>query len=238
MAGSGAAAALCVLGALAALSIRHLVRGFPGWGPLADRAVSMELVLQGVPADQDAAVRSFLERRPGLSPEEAARLLAERFPFYRSVLCERDWLARRVRLRFEPRRAVARARLSGRDAGHLGSDGVVFESPGPWLDADLPTVELGSVPAPEREAVANALSGLRRSPNFRSLRSLSRVSSEEGWEARLGDGTRVLWGDLRWTQEKAARLKEVLEDAGEEGKSLIADLRHFEDGRILVRTAQ
>ncbi len=236
LAGSGAAAALLVLGVLAALTVRHTVKRFPGWRVLADRAASMELVLEGVPADQEPAVLAYLERSPGLSPEEAVRMLSAHFPIYRAIVPRRDWLSRKIRLSFEPLRAVARARILGREAGHLSEEGTVFSCPPAWLTDELPVIELAGATADEKAAAAKALTGILKGPLAGTLESLARgATSEEGWEAKLKDGTRVLWGDLRWTDEKSARLREVLDDAGAPGKHLTADLRHFEDGRILVR---
>ena len=104
------------------------------------------------------------------------------------------------------------------------------------MTAELPSIELAGATSQEKAAAAKALTGMLQGPLAGNLESLARGgSSEEGWEAKLKDGTRVLWGDLRWTDEKSARLREVLDDAGAPGKRLTADLRHFEDGRILVR---
>jgi hypothetical protein len=70
------------------------------------------------------------------------------------------------------------------------------------------------------------------------LEAMRFISAEDGWQARLSDGTVALWGDLRFTRQKLARLREVRALAREEfGGALAADLRYFEDGRLLIRPA-
>ena len=60
--------------------------------------------------------------------------------------------------------------------------------------------------------------------------------ADGGWSVELADGTSLKWGDFRWTRQKIGRLKEVLADASAKfGGKLAADLRQFEDGKILIR---
>ena len=72
-----------------------------------------------------------------------------------------------------------------------------------------------------------------RAPRVSGMRF---ISSQEGWRATLEDGTSVQWGALNWTGEKLSRLREVMEDARGRGLERVsADLRYFEDGKILLR---
>jgi hypothetical protein len=68
------------------------------------------------------------------------------------------------------------------------------------------------------------------------LKSLRLESPTEGWSGTLQDGTQLFWGNLQWTEEKLLRLKSSLADAvARFGKIVSADLRSFEDGKILIR---
>ncbi|TPW19960.1 MAG: hypothetical protein FD126_2166, partial [Elusimicrobia bacterium] len=102
----------------------------------------------------------------------------------------------------------------------------------------LPRVELGAFPA------GGDLGGLARlvlsagSEGALPAKPLAYAydARERGWTVTLEDGTTLAWGGLDWTEEKLRRLREVLADAaGRVPKGFTADLRYFEDGRILVR---
>ncbi|MEQ1920025.1 MAG: cell division protein FtsQ/DivIB, partial [Elusimicrobiota bacterium] len=70
------------------------------------------------------------------------------------------------------------------------------------------------------------------------LTGMSYASPENGWEASLADGTKVLWGRLEWTREKLSRLSEAVADArAKEPGAFSADLRWFEDGKVLLKPA-
>ena len=80
------------------------------------------------------------------------------------------------------------------------------------------------------------LAGLSRDADLPA--PLARVGfrdAYEGWEVAFADGTVVLWGGLDWTREKLSRLREVLSDGRAEAAPVLADLRFFEDGRVLLR---
>ncbi|MEI8191247.1 MAG: hypothetical protein WCI75_16145, partial [candidate division NC10 bacterium] len=113
-----------------------------------------------------------------------------------------------------------------------------FEAPAGVYPAPLPAADLTllAAGAPLQELarlvaaadVPDALPG--------RLLTLRYDPAEEGWTAGLSDGTTLRWGSLDWTDEKFERLREVFADALPRfGPLLAADLRHFEDGKILVR---
>ena len=85
--------------------------------------------------------------------------------------------------------------------------------------------------------VAAMLSAARRPEALPSpLVRMEYAPEAGGWAVELADGTRLLWGGMRWTEDKLRRLREVLADASPRfDEALRLDLRHFEDGRILVR---
>jgi hypothetical protein len=128
-----------------------------------------------------------------------------------------------------PKPPKAVARLSG--GGLLSEDGIVFESKGfPGL---LPDVEadVSKASVEERRAL-----GVFLAETPVAVARMKYVSAEDGWEALLSDGTKVLWGGLQFTREKAERLRQALDDArAKQEGGFTADLRYFEDGRILLR---
>lgn len=127
----------------------------------------------------------------------------------------------------KPPKAVARTT----DGSLLAEDGAVFERAG--FAGVVPDVEADVAKAPEDERRAL---GAFLSETPVAVSRMRFVSAEDGWEALLADGTKVLWGGLRFTREKAERLRQALDDARakQEGQ-FTADLRYFEDGRILLR---
>lgn len=234
-------AALAVLGVGAAAVARHTLTGVswrglprrlaPDLGPV--RAV-------GVPAALAAEVDAFLAAQPaGASARDHAEALKARFPWIRSVEPRREWLRRRLSLSVEPRRAVARA---GRGAW-IDDEGVVFAAPAGYAPETLPLVHRGEASGAELKALARLLDVLSPEAFAAPLQSCRFVSTADGWELSLADGASILWGDFRWTAQKLARLREALNDARcETGPfagtaALAADLRYFEDGKILVRRA-
>lgn len=233
--------ALAGLGAAAFATLGHLRGEFGSPATLMSRLTPGRGVVEVV-ASSDAMRREaagFLAGRARLSPSAQAESLKKEFPCLRSVSVRRDWLKGVVRLELELRAAAAPARLSGRDAGFLSDDGVVFEAPAGMYSSSGPSVETAGA-GPKDLLAAARLVAAAQSPGAlpARLESLRFLSAHDGWEARLLDGTTVLWGDGRWTEEKLARLREVLSDARSQADAaahFAADLRYFEDGKVLLR---
>lgn len=137
------------------------------------------------------------------------------------------------------RSAIAPATINGKDAGFLSEDNVLFAAPRGLYEAAAPLVEAaGAGPDDLKTAVILVRVAARPGALPAGLQALRFVSAQDGWEARLSDGTTVLWGDGRWTAEKLERLKEALSDARlQSGPAarFTADLRYFEDGKVLLR---
>ncbi|MBI5623204.1 MAG: cell division protein FtsQ [Elusimicrobia bacterium] len=225
-----------VLGAGAALTAPRLLRHLPRPSELSARLYPRSFVLVGAPEVLAAAFSETLESAPG-GPAARASELKSRHQIVRSVRVSRDWLARRVRFKVELRRPMARLAQDGKARGFLAADGELFTAPEGLFTEALPEVEVGGADRVERRRLAACISDLVASGGLPSaLARMSWAPRLDGWEIRLEDGTTVLWGDLRWTGEKALRLKQVLEDArGADAGALTADLRYFEDGKIFVR---
>lgn len=217
----------------------------PGWGPLA-RAMAVEtLEFDGVPGEAADAARRALGFVPGevwgpLEADRRAGRLREAFPWLDQAAVTRSWTRRAVRFWLVPKTAVASA-SGGRPSGALllGEDGALFApAPGTAAPAGVPSVDLTGWPA------GGALGGLARLVRAAGAEGAlpSKPSSygydvkSRSWAVTLEDGTRLAWGDLEWTDEKLARLREVLADAGGRmPKGFTVDLTYFEDGRILAR---
>ncbi|MBI5882815.1 MAG: cell division protein FtsQ [Elusimicrobia bacterium] len=225
--------ALVVLAAAAVLTAPRLLSHLPDLSDLAARAYPSAFVMEGVPEALEGAFSAVLGAAQG-SPASRAAELRSRHKVVRSVRVSRDWLARRIRFKVELRRPLARVVQGGRGRGYLAIDGEVFTAPEGLFSAPLPEVDLGGADRGERRRLAQCVADLAAGlPS--ALARMSWAPRLEGWEARLSDGTTVLWGDLRWTGQKAARLRQVLEDAGTAAIPMTADLRYFEDGKIFVR---
>lgn len=126
---------------------------------------------------------------------------------------------------------------AGDSARFLAADGAVFEAPaGVFSVEDLPRVDPGETGAGDLDKLVLFLNAAGGEALPARLVRMEASRDGGGWTGTLDDGTRLLWGRLRWTEEKLRRLRAVLADARPrfEG-ALTADLRHFEDGKIFVR---
>ena len=244
---AGTAAALLIVAVtLAARPWERVALPRVGLGPLG-RALAVEsLAVQGVPPDAAAALEKELALVPGepwgpLEAERRAERLLARFPWLEQVGASRSWTGRTALFMAVPRAAVASvtgARRLGPGAVWLGEEGRLFSAPpGVVSGAELPRLDLAGWPdgadlAPAARLVGAVLKGGLPSRPM----SFSYDAREKGWRVELEDGTRLQWGAADWTPEKLGRLREVLADASPRfPRGFTADLRYFEDGRILVR---
>jgi len=240
---AGAAAAVLILGAVAVAAARHaaaeLSRARPNWTLAASSAP--RAVVDGVAEPFKSLAQAAADAVAGTAGEKAAALKAK-FPCVADVGIRRAWGEPRSTLTPVLRRAVAPALRRGRPAGFLGDEGAAFEAPSGVYELAGPSVDVGDAPAAELKALAREWPALSAAGAFPApLSSMAYVSAgteDAYWEARLTDGTTVAWGRLDWTKEKLARLAEALADArGKAPGSFAADLRWFEDGKVLLRPA-
>ena len=195
--------------------------------------------------------------------EREARKLRENFPCLKTVRARRSWGDHAVAFEVALRRPLSRARATGAEGraawtGYIDETGVLFAMPrmadnaspesrqhgvaaatpgGLYGSEALPEIDLGAYPREKPlESLAKLIAAAARSEGpGGGLRRL-RYEEGDGWRAELADGTHLLWGDLRWTEQKLGRLGEVLTDAGARfGGAAVADLRHFDEGKIFVR---
>ncbi|MDD5655675.1 MAG: cell division protein FtsQ/DivIB, partial [Elusimicrobia bacterium] len=225
------------------LTIRHLGAGLPSWRELArglaPRLESVEV--SGAPQPLAGQMERFLrESGSGLAARGSA--LAERFPAVKRAALSRDWAGRRLRVEVTMRRALARVVRPDRPGAEawLDEDGAVFAAPAGLYPRAALAVETGGAGEAELRALARELPLLARAEALPvALERVRYRSAYEGWELSLQDGTNVLWGRLDWTPEKLRRLGEALADARgrqpEVASRWSADLRYFEDGRVLLR---
>lgn len=231
------ALSLVLLGALAAASARHAVSVLSHMRlnlPIASSAESARV--DGISEPFRSLAQAVVDATAG-SAGEKAEALRVKFPCVADVSIRRPWGEKRATLVPVLRRAVAAALRRGRPAGYLGEDGVVFEAPAGVFDFTGPSIDVTGAPAKDLEVLAREWPVLSPSDSFPSpLALLAYRSPEDGWQARLTDGTTVLWGRLDWTKEKLARLSEALNDAHTKTPgAFAADLRFFEDGKVLLK---
>lgn len=228
----GAIAVVLVLGVLAAVTVRHFQPSLPTkesfsiWN--ANRTV---IELEGAPPDLEGPLREFLSRG-GDDFQARAQAVRERYSFFESVTARRSWFKNKATFRFKMHEAVARV---GDGAKRLSRTGVLYDAPAGDSGEALVSAELAQAGEAQIQDLARYLSDLPKVNSLPSpLERMCFVSMQEGWKAVFQDGTEVLWGNLNWTDEKMVRLREVLSDSRNQG-ALVADLRYFEDGKILLR---
>lgn len=229
-----AAAVLVVaaLGGVAFVTVRKLAAEFRL--PLSQSADAVALV-EG-PEPLRSLAQAAADSVPGTAGDKA-EALKRRFPALADVRVRRNWTERTATLTLVVRRPVAVATRGGKPSGFLGDDGAVFQAPPGAFTLSGPSVELAGASAGELIALAREWPVLSASGSFPArLTEMSYASAEIGWVASLADGTEVLWGRLEWTREKLSRLSEAVADArSKEPGAFSADLRWFEDGKVLLK---
>ncbi|MBI4056239.1 MAG: cell division protein FtsQ [Elusimicrobia bacterium] len=122
---------------------------------------------------------------------------------------------------------------------YLSREGQLFHGPKNIFPQDsLLALDLKSR---EPESLRRLASWLEEISQKRSAfpappRRIAYRSVEDGAELTLTDGTKILWGNFSRLNEKLVRLKQVWKDAREKFSGiLVADLRYFEEGKVLVR---
>lgn len=213
--------------------------------PLSGSARVDSLVVTGVPVALANELRGAIDWAPGRvwgpnQPGRVAKELESRFPCLLRVKPVRLWRRREVRFEALLRRPAGLVD-PGSEAGplFLGERGTVFRAPdGVFEEEGLARVDLSVMPAAgELGRLGRLLRAAKEPDALPSPMARMTFSPEsDGWSAELEDGTRLQWGRLRWTGKKLRRLREVLADAAPRFEGgLTADLRHFEDGKILVK---
>jgi len=237
----GAAGAVACLGALAFLTLLQLKREGVGWSVLKSkvmpRVTSVQII--GAPHALEDRLREFLVSRTADRSGSAAADLLAAFPCLKTAEVSRSYWRGRMTYAVALREALGTVTLRGRPAGYLSADGVVFEAPAGLFAVSGPELELGGAGPDDLKRLAAFLPDAVKPGGLESpLARMRFLSSTEGWEAGLADGTVLQWGDLRFTQQKLLRLREILADARAQfGGAASADLRYFEDGRVLLRPA-
>jgi hypothetical protein len=234
------AAAVAVLAGTAGLTVRHLWRGLPSLPKLLGRLDPRveSVTVSGAPALLAGPMASYLND-PTDSFRDRLAGFSRRFPAVKTWQVRRDWPGRSARVEVTLRRAVASVRREGRPAGFLDEAGVSFEAPAELYPEARLAVEADGAGAEQLRGLPAVLEAFARDADLPApAAQVAFRSAYEGWEVRLQDGTQVLFGDLRWTREKLSRLHEALSDARGGASAvapMLADLRYFEDGRVLLR---
>lgn len=123
------------------------------------------------------------------------------------------------------------ARVIGGSIRWLGADGEIFDAP-----PGLYTGTLFELKAPKTDVDLKPFVAFlgELGPKLGIVRG-EYEGPEEGWTFWDGTGLKLKWGQLSKGPEKLQRLSQVLDDAkGRFGGVGTADLRFFEDGRVLV----
>jgi len=236
VAGLGAVAFVTARKVLSEFSASGLTSGLYGGGAAAE--VNGVVIVEG-PEPLRGLAQAAADAIPGTAGEKA-EALKTKFPSIAEVSVRRNWTEKTATLTLVVRRAVAAATRRGKAAGFLDDDGVVFVAPEGAFVLTGPSVDVAGASAGELSALAREWPILAASGSFpAALTGMSYSSPENGWEASLADGTVVQWGRLEWTREKLSRLSEAVADARtKEPGAFSADLRWFEDGKVLLKPYQ
>lgn len=237
----GAACVVVLLGTVAVAAARHAAASLGRLRaalPAGVLSAPAETVVDGVAEPFRGLAQAEADAVKGSAGEKAAAV-RRKYPCVADVRVRRGWGEKRAVLTPLLRSALAPALRGGRPAGFLGDDGSVFAAPPGVYALAGPSADVGGASDAERRALARAWPALSAPGAFPSpLVEMEYLSPADGWRARLADGTTALWGRLDWTKEKLSRLGEALADAkGKSPGAFAADLRWFEDGKVLLRPA-
>jgi len=176
------------------------------------------------------------------------RTVEERFPWVREVRVKKSYFPPGLRVEAIWRVPVARLARQGRTF-LLDSGGTAYPPPTPEItagppagEAGLPLAELEALEPQGLTAVAQFLGQVQYDHALDFLSSpVTHIRTEPpgvGLVFFLENGTKISWGDWepsQW-QVKLERLKMVVEDATKRyGRISYINLRHFEEGKIVVR---
>lgn len=233
---AAAFAVVLALGAVAFVTVRKLAADFRL--PVASVAHADAAVIVEGPEPLRTLAQAAADALPGTAGDKA-EALKTKFPSLSDVSVRRNWTEKTATLTLVVRRALAPAKRLGKPAGFLSDDGVVFAAPEGAFMLAGPEVEVAGASTGELSALAREWPVLSAAGSFpAALTGMSYSSPEDGWVASLADGTSVLWGRLEWTREKLSRLSEAVADAhSKEPGAFSADLRWFEDGKVLLKPA-
>ena len=229
-------AVVLVLGAVAFVTVHKLADDFRL--PRSAGRADVPAIVEG-PEPLRALAQAAADSLPGTAGDKAEALKAK-YPSLADVRVRRNWTEKTATLTLVVRRAVAAVTRLGKPAGFLSDDGTVFAAPESAFLLRGPSVEVAGVSADELSALAREWPALAAAGAFPApLSAMAFRSRESGWEASLADGTKVQWGRLEWTREKLSRLSEAVADArSKEPGAFSADLRWFEDGKVLLKPYQ
>ena len=185
--------------------------------------------LSALPFEQSWPSRRYLLWIPGVGARIESQLKAN-FPAIKSVGFQRYFRMNRVIVIVEPRTPIVRWNDSGMD-----KEGVVFPIiPGAWNQ--LPKASLSA--SFSKTLLGSWFTELIQIPDFWNQVTGIRDDFRGCIIFDLKTGAHVTWGgpDRANVKIKALNLCSVLQDAHEHlGGAAAADLRFFDEGRIIVR---
>jgi hypothetical protein len=191
--------------------------------------LNMPQALAGLPILAELPKHRFCLWFPG-SGLWLQRRVCRSYLAVRTVHLERHFEANRLTVRLEPRIPLVSWNGSGFD-----QDGALFAiTPGTWKA--LPAASFLSTV--DRRDLGRWLAGLASIAELWPQVTAIRQEPAETMELTLKTGTVILWGPLgsEPVERKARTLARVLDDAHKNmGGAALADLRFFEQGRIIVR---
>ena len=191
--------------------------------------------IDGVPDSLKPEVLSFLNSQNPASWQNRSADIKNYFPFLKAVHLSRDFFYQRLVYHVVLRQAVAV--VSGRyGRSFMDEGGVLFKAPKELYDRPVPEILDSDMDLKTLRHVAGFLDKIASLPLSSPIESLRYQSPVNGWVVNLQDGTRIDWGNLRWTKEKVNRLNAVLADAKTYLKGdFFIDMRSFENGKIFVK---
>lgn len=163
--------------------------------------------------------------------------MTSRFPFLAGVGIRRNWINGRLEVSASLKQAVGRVQVPGTQTAFLGQDGKLFDAPAELYSGDLIAVELPQGAKSDLPELAKFMKELQAKKSFfpSGLSKITYSPLNRECALKFEDGSEARWGDYGFTEEKIARLRQVLADSGSRLEGPVrADLRYFSDGKILL----
>ena len=197
--------------------------------------VPKTVAVKGAPESLKTEILSFLDSQNVHSWKNKSSDVRRRFPFLESVHLRRDFFSQTLVYHVVLRQAIAVV-IEDKDSSFLDDQGKLFKAPQELYQNPIPTILDVKMEPKALRRVAAFLKKISSLPLPSPIKSLRYQSPVNGWLLSLNDGTRIDWGNLKWTDDKVKRLNAVMADAKTYVKgNFFVDMRSFSNGKIFVK---
>ena len=229
--------AVFALGTVLALSWSRLKKSafFIGGAISGSIPAPKTVVIEGAPESLKPEILSFLNSQNIHSWKNKSSDILGRFPFLESADLRRDFFSQSLVYRVVLRQAIA-VFIEDGNSSFLDERGKLFKAPQDLYQNSIPKILDAKMDPKGLRRIAAFLKKVSSLPLPSPIESLRYRSPVNGWILSLNDGTRIDWGNFKWTDEKVRRLSAVMADAKTYVKgNFFVDMRSFSNGKIFVK---